>query len=154
IEVVNQSGGVLGRQLVLEHQDNGTNPQRAASQASVLAQGAALLMAPESASSTLAVSKTVSAKAKVPMCSSVPGADELMMGDFQPSIFSVTPTSYMEVRAVATRLAKQGYKRYAVMSADFAGGRAGANRFKEFIKEMNPQAQIVVEEYPKWGTLD
>jgi branched-chain amino acid transport system substrate-binding protein len=154
IETVNRSGGVLGRQLTLDYQDNGTNPQRAVSQANALVAGAVLLMAPESASSTVAVSKTVSPKAKIPTCSSTSGADEVTMRDFQPYIFSLTPTSYMEAHAVAARLAKQPFKRYAILSADFAGGRASANRFMEFLKEMNPQAEIVAEEYPKWGSID
>jgi branched-chain amino acid transport system substrate-binding protein len=60
----------------------------------------------------------------------------------------------MEARALAARLAKQPYKRYAVITADYAGGRSGANRFKQAIKEFNPQAEIVVEEYPKFGATD
>ena len=34
------------------------------------------------------------------------------------------------------------------------GGRANAKRFMESIKEFNPKAEIVVEEYPKFGTAD
>jgi branched-chain amino acid transport system substrate-binding protein len=60
----------------------------------------------------------------------------------------------MEGRAQAARFAKLPYKRYALLSADYAGGRAGVNRFREFLKEMNPQAEIVVEEYPKFGATD
>jgi branched-chain amino acid transport system substrate-binding protein len=37
---------------------------------------------------------------------------------------------------------------------DYAGGRDASVRFKEFIEELNPQAQIVVEEHPKLGTTD
>jgi branched-chain amino acid transport system substrate-binding protein len=155
MDSLNSNGGVLGRKVVLDKQDNGTNPQRAVSQASTLAQqGASLLLSPISSGGTVAVSKMVSGKMKVPMCVAVSAAEEITMRDYQPYVFSMAPTTYMLMRAVTTRLAKQPYKRYALLVPDYAGGRSAANRFKEFMKELNPQAQIVVEEYPKLGALD
>lgn len=155
VEVVNRNGGVLGQKVVLEYQDNGTNPQRAINQANSLAQnGAVLLLAPQSSASTLAVSKNVSARLKMPMCAAASAADDITMKDFQPYIFSVTANNYMESRALATLLSKQPYQRYAILSADYAGGRNYVERFKEFLKAANPQAQIVIEEYPKFGAMD
>lgn len=155
IEQLNKKGGVLGRQLTLEHQDGGSNPQRAISQANGLLQsGAALLMAPQSSASALAVSKVVAAKQKVPTCVGVSVIDDITMKDFNPYVYSVTPTSYMEGRAQAERFAKLPYKRYALLTADYAGGRAGVSRFRDRLKELNPQAEIVVEEYPKFGATD
>ncbi|GAQ26544.1 ABC transporter substrate-binding protein [Ralstonia insidiosa] len=155
IDAINQKGGVLGRQLAFDYQDNGTNAQRAVNQAGALAQqGAAVLMSPVSSGGTIAVTKAVSAKYKVPMCVSISAAEEITMKDYQPYMFSMAPTTYMLMRAVTTRLAKQPYKRYALVVPDYAGGRASALRFKEFLKELNPQAQIVVEEYPKLGATD
>ncbi|MGH8787456.1 MAG: ABC transporter substrate-binding protein [Cupriavidus necator] len=155
IEQLNKKGGVLGKQLTFEYQDGGSNPQRSTSQANGLLQGgAALLISPQSSGGTIAVSKAVTAKQKVPTCVAQSVADEITMRDFNPYIFSVTPTSFMEGRAQAARFAKLPYKRYALLSADYAGGRAGVNRFREFLKEMNPQAEIVVEEYPKFGATD
>jgi branched-chain amino acid transport system substrate-binding protein len=155
VQVLNGKGGVLGKQVSLDSQDNGSNPQRATSQANALARdGAVMLMAPMSSGSTLAVTKTVSGKLKVPMCVSVSAAEEITMKDFQPYVFSLAPNTYMLMRAVTGRLAKQPYKRYAVMVPDYAGGRSAVGRFKEFLKEANPQAEIVVEEYPKLGATD
>ncbi|MCO5397819.1 ABC transporter substrate-binding protein [Ralstonia soli] len=155
IDALNKKGGVLGRQILFDYQDNGTNPQRAVNQASALAQqGADVLLSPMTSGATLAVTKAVSGKLKMPMCVSTAAAEEITMKDYQPYMFSVAPTTYMLMRAVTTRLAKQPYKRYALMVPDYAGGRASAMRFKEFMKELNPQAQIVVEEYPKLGATD
>lgn len=155
VEALNKKGGLLGRPVVLEHQDNGTNPQRAVSQAGALAQqGAAMLLSPATSGATLAVSRAVSGKQKVPMCVALSAAEEITMKDYQPYLFSTAPTTYMLMRAVTARLAKQPYKRYALLVPDYAGGRAAAVRFKEFMKELNPQAQIVVEEYPKLGATD
>jgi branched-chain amino acid transport system substrate-binding protein len=155
IKVLNERGGVLGRPIELRYQDNGTNPQKAVDQANELIRnGAQFLMAPQSSASAIAVSKSVSGKLKIPTCVSSSNSDDITIKDFEPYIFELGPNSYMEMRAVATKLAKEPYVRYAVVSADYAGGRANANRFKEFIKEMNPKAEIVVEEYPKFGATD
>ncbi|WP_025597783.1 ABC transporter substrate-binding protein [Burkholderia sp. WSM2230] len=155
IDSLNQRGGVLGQRVTFDKQDNGTNPQRAISQANALVEaGASLLLSPISSGSTIAVSKMVSARLKVPMCVAVSAAEEITMKDYQPYVFSMAPTTYMLMRALTARLAKQPYRRYALLVPDYAGGRSAAARFKAFLKEMNPQAQIVVEEYPKLGALD
>ena len=155
VEQINKSGGVLGRPVALEQRDSASNPQKGISQATALLQeGAVMLLAPQSSSSALAVSKTVAAKMKVPTCVGVSIADDLTMKDFNPYVYSVTPTSYMEGRAQAARFAKLPYKRYALLSADYSGARAGVNRFKEFLKALNPQVEFVVEEYPKFGAAD
>jgi branched-chain amino acid transport system substrate-binding protein len=155
IDTLNKRGGVLGQPVTFDKQDNGTNPQRAISQAnSLVGTGASLLLSPISSGSTLAVSKMVSARLKVPMCVAVSAAEEITMKDYQPYVFSMAPTTYMLMRAMTARLAKQPYRRYALLIPDYAGGRSAAERFKTFLKEMNPQAQIVVEEYPKLGAID
>ena len=155
IKVLNDAGGVLGRKIELRQQDNGTNPQRAVDQAtSLIRDGAKFLTSPQSSASAIAVSKTVASKFKIPMCANSANSDDITIKEFHPYVFQMGPNSFMEARALAARLAKQPYKRYAVISADYAGGRSGANRFKQFIKEFNPQAEIVVEEYPKFGATD
>jgi branched-chain amino acid transport system substrate-binding protein len=155
VENVNKNGGVLGRPVQFVHQDNGTNPQRAVSQSTALAEtGPAMLISPNSSGSALAVTKTVSLKYKVPMCTTSAGTDGLTMKEFQPYIFAPNPNTFMLMRAVTAYLAKQPYKRYAVIVPDYAGGRETLVRFREFMKELNPQAEIVVETFPKLGATD
>jgi branched-chain amino acid transport system substrate-binding protein len=155
VDVINKRGGVLGRPVQLVHQDNGSNSQRAVSQSIALAEASpAMLLSPLASGSALAASKMVSAKFKLPMCTTTAGAEEITMKEFQPYIMAMNPNSYMLMRAVTTRLSKQPYKRYAVMVPDYAGGRSAVVRFKEFMKELNPKAEIVDEEYPKLGATD
>ncbi|MBO9353973.1 ABC transporter substrate-binding protein [Bordetella petrii] len=155
VKVLNERGGVLGKKLDLRYQDNGTNPQRAVDQATNLVRdGAKFLSSPQSSASAIAVSKAVAARFKVPMCANSANSDDITIKGYHPYVFQIGASSYMEARALAARLAKKPYVRYAVVSADYAGGRSGANRFKQFIKELNPKAEIVVEEYPKFGATD
>lgn len=155
VETLNKKGGVLGRPVTFDYQDNGTNPQRAINQATALLQGGAvMLMAPQSSANTLAVTKTVSAKMKMPMCVSTSGSDAVTMKDFQPYVFSVTSNSWFDMKADAVKLSRQPYKRYAILAADYAGARASVVRFKEFLKAAKPDVEFVIEEYPKLGAID
>ncbi|MFT3721663.1 ABC transporter substrate-binding protein [Pseudorhodoferax sp.] len=154
-EVLNKRGGVLGRQVLLDAQDNGTNPQRAVSQSlQIVRNGGVLLVAPNSTGAALAVSSAVSAKQKVPMCVGAAAGDDLTMKQFQPYVFSTAPSQYMMYRAVAGYAAKQKFKRVGVIAVDTVGGHMGIDAFKEFNKELNPQSQLVVEEYVKAGSQD
>lgn len=155
IEQLNKNGGVLGRQLTYEHQDGGGNPQRSISQGNSLLQGgAALVLSPQSSAAALAFNKVFTPKAKVPVCVGVSTSDAITMKDFNPYVYSVTPTSFMEGRALAAHFAKLPYKRYAMMSADYAGGRDVVARVRNSLKALRPDIEIVAEEYPKFGATD
>lgn len=154
VETINANGGVMGRPVALVYQDNGTSAQKAVNQASAFAKDGASLLVVASSASALAVSKNVSARMHVPTCASTSQSDDLSIKDYHPYIYTMSPNSYMVMRSVATYLAAQPHRRYAVVAADYAAGRTGARRFQEFIKELNPQAEIVVEEYPKFGSRD
>lgn len=155
VEVLNKRGGVLGRQLSLELQDNGTNAQRAVNQSTQIARdGAVMLLAPQSTGNTLAVSSAVSARQKLPMCVAASAGDDVTMKQFQPYVFSVGPSQYMMFRGVAVRAAKGGFKRIGMIAVDTAGGHIGNERFKLFNKELNLASQVVVEEYVKLGSQD
>ena len=156
IEKINREGGVLGRKLMLVHQDSGSNPQRAVNQATALLEEhkAPFMMSPQSSATALAVSKAVTSKKKVPTCFSTSAAEELTIKDFNPYIFSLTPNANMEGRAQAQRYGSLPYKRYALVSADYAGGRSLLEGFKKALKETNPSIEFVVEEFPKFGATD
>jgi branched-chain amino acid transport system substrate-binding protein len=155
VEQLNNAGGVLGQKIQLKYLDGASNPQRGVDQGTILARdGAKFLLAPQTSSSAIASSKGVSKKLQIPMCSSTANVDDTTIKEFHPYIFSVSVNSYMEGRAIAEMLAKQPYKRYALMGADYAGPRAMNTRFKEFMKQYNPNAEIVLEEYPKYGATD
>ena len=155
VETLNKRGGVLGRPVELQVQDNGTNTQRAVNQATQMARdGIVFLMAPQASGSTLAVSATVSAKLKLPMCVANSAADDITMKSFQPYVYSLAASQYMMYKAGVVRAAKSGFKRIAVLTTDNAAGHIGGDRIIEFNKELNPGSEIVDVEYVKNGAQD
>jgi len=112
------------------------------------------VLSPQSSAAALAFNKAVTPKAKVPTCVGVSTSDAITMKDFNPYVYSLTPTSFMEGRALAAHFAKLPYKRYAMLSADYAGGRDVIARFRGALKELRPDVEVVVEEYPKFGATD
>lgn len=154
VEVINAANGVLGRPVTLMVQDNGTNAQKAVTQAGAMVKEGAKMLLVGSSGSAIAVSKAVAAKDKIPTCAGTSQADDLTIKDFHPYIYTMSPNSYMIMRSVAAYLAKQPYKTYAIVAPDYAAGRIGVNRFKDFMKEFNPKVEFVVEEFPKFGASD
>jgi branched-chain amino acid transport system substrate-binding protein len=155
VDELNKKGGVLGRQIEFDHQDNGSNPQRAVTQSAAMANdGAVFLIAPGSSASTIAVSKSVSAKFKLPMCVGISGSPNITIRDFQPYMFSPSMSNFIDARAIASWVSKRGFKRYGVIAPDYEGGRFAAEAFKRSIKQFQPDAEIVIEEYPKFGATD
>ena len=155
VDELNKKGGLLGRQIEFDHQDNGTNPQRAVAQETAMANnGAVFLLSPQSSASTIAASKAVSGKFKLPMCVVVSGSENITIRDFQPYIFSPAMGTYIDARATAAWAGKQGFKTFGIIAPDYEGGRVPADEFKRFLLEFKPDANIVIEEFPKWGATD
>lgn len=155
VDELNKKGGLLGRQIEFDHQDNGTNPQRAVAQETAIANnGAVFLLSPQSSASTIAVTKAVSAKFKLPMCVVVSGSENIVIRDFQPYMFSPAMSTYIDARATAAWAVKQGFKTFGIIAPDYEGGRVPAEEFKRFLLEFKPDANIVIEEFPKWGATD
>jgi branched-chain amino acid transport system substrate-binding protein len=116
--------------------------------------GAVFLIAPGSSASTIAITKAVSAKLKLPMCVGISGSPNITIRDFQPYMFSPSMGNFIDSRAIASWASKRGFKRYAVIAPDYEGGRFAADAFKRAIKQFQPDAEIIIEEYPKFGASD
>ena len=155
VAVLNKRGGVLGRPIDLQIQDNGTNTQRAVNQATEMVRGGiAFLMAPQASGSTLAVSSAVSEKYKMPMCAANSSGDDITMKKFQPYVFSLTPSQYMMFKSGVVHATNAGAQRVGILTMDNAAGHIGADRIIEFNKELNPKSELVVEEFVKNGAQD
>jgi branched-chain amino acid transport system substrate-binding protein len=61
----------------------------------------------------------------------------------------------MEGRAIANYLGAQSkYKTYYIIAPDYSFGHTEADAFKARLKEINPTATIIGEDYPKLGATD
>lgn len=156
VDQLNAGEGVLGRQVEFITRDNQSKPEVAVQEARKLVEedGVVALIAPASSAAALAVSTSVSKPMKIPMFTHSSNTDALTVKDFQPYIFALGPNALMESNAQAKALSEEGYTRYALIAADYEGGRANLVTFKEFMEKYQPGVEFVAELYPPLGEQD
>ena len=154
IDELNAAGGVLGRKIELIVRDSQLKPDLGASHVRDLVTGdkVDLLIGPVSSGVALGVSK-LAQQYEVPVIMTIPNTPRLAMELFHPYFFTVVPSGLMESRAMATAIGKN-YKKFGFIGADYEASRQGLAHFKARLEKVNPEAEIVVEAFPKLGELD
>jgi branched-chain amino acid transport system substrate-binding protein len=156
VDQLNAGEGVLGRQVDFITRDNQSKPEVAVEEARKLIEeeGVVALIAPASSAAALAVSTSVAKPMQIPMFTHSSNTDALTVSEFHPYIFALGPNALMESNAQAKALAEEGHATYALIAADYEGGHANIETFKEFIQEYQPGVEFVAELYPPLGEQD
>jgi branched-chain amino acid transport system substrate-binding protein len=156
VDELNAGKGVLGRKVDFITRDNQSKPEVAVEEARKLVEEdkVVALMAPASSAAALAVSTSVAKPLKTPMFTHSSNTDALTVKQFHPYIFSLGPNSLMESNAQAKALSKEKYVKYGLIAADYEGGHANIETFKEYIKKYNPNVSFSVEVFPPLGEKD
>jgi branched-chain amino acid transport system substrate-binding protein len=156
IDDVNAKGGVAGYKIELDQADDAAKAALGTENARRLIvqdQDVALFGAVSSA--VCLAESPIAKQYKVPFITFTCNDFNLTTTKFQPYIASVVPNTYMEGTAIANYLGKQSkYQTYYILAPDYSFGHTEANAFKARLKELNPSAQIVGEDYPKLGASD
>jgi branched-chain amino acid transport system substrate-binding protein len=155
VDDINKSGGVLGRRLELIVRDDQTNPVTASNVARTLgvAERVQFLAGGQVSSAARSVSQA-SKELKIPYVISTATATNLTEEDGHRYVFRSWANARSQVGPVASYAAKQNWKRYAIIYADYSMGMQVAASFKEFVKRGNPQAQFVIEVPAKLGEVE
>lgn len=156
VEQLNEDGGVLGRQVELIVRDNQSKPEVAVEEARKLVEdeGVVALLGPASSAAALAVSTSVSGPMKTLMFTNSANSSALTVDSFQPYLFALGPNSLMESKGQAKVLAEGPARKYGLLAADYEGGHANVDAFKEFMKGYLPDVEFVKELYPPLGSKD
>jgi branched-chain amino acid transport system substrate-binding protein len=156
IDELNAGKGVINRKVELISRDNQSKPEIAVEEARKLVEEekVAALIAPASSAAALAVSTSVSKPLKVPMFTHSSNTDALTVKQFHPYIFSMGPNALMEANAQAKALSAEKHVKYGLIAADYEGGHANIETFKEYIKKYKPEVQFTVEIFPPLGEKD
>lgn len=156
VDELNAGKGVLGRKVDFISRDNQSKPEVAVEEARKLVEEdkVVALMAPASSAAALAVSVSVAQPLKMPMFTHSSNTDALTVKQFHPYIFSLGPNALMESNAQAKALSSEKYVKYGLIAADYEGGHANIETFKEYIKKYNPNVSFVVELFPPLGEKD
>jgi branched-chain amino acid transport system substrate-binding protein len=153
---INAKGGVLGgRPLEFVIRDDGATPGDAVRVAEELVtrEGVSMLVGTFLSNVGLAVADFANQK-KTLFLASEPLSDSITMGSGNPYTFRVRPSTYMQTKMLVDIVKAKNVKRWAIVAPNYEYGQSAAASFKRLIKEANPAAEIVAEQYPALGKIE
>jgi branched-chain amino acid transport system substrate-binding protein len=125
-EEANRSGGVKGRKLVLNSEDDGYEPALSIEATKkLIAQDKIFALIGAVGTPTSAATQPIAAEAGVPFIAPFTGA-QFLRSPFKPNVVNVRASYFQEAETIVERLAKdRGATRIAVLYQDDAFGKAG-----------------------------
>lgn len=153
---VNAKGGVLGgRKLEFVIRDDGSTPGDAVRVAEELLtrENCSILAGTFLSNVGLAVADFANQK-KTLFIASEPLTDAITMASGNPYTYRVRPGTYMQTRMLVDVAKSKPVKRWAIVAPNYEYGQSAAASFKRLIKEANPAAEIVAEQFPALGKVD
>lgn len=153
---VNAKGGVLGgRPLEITFRDDGGTPGDAVRVAEELLtrEKVAFLAGTFLSNVGLAVADFANQR-KVLFLASEPLTDAITMGSGNPYTYRMRPGTFMQTKMLVEAAKGKPAKRWAIVAPNYEYGQSAAANFKKLIKDVNPAAEIVAEQYPALGKID
>jgi branched-chain amino acid transport system substrate-binding protein len=155
LEEINAAGGVLGRKLAVSFGDTKLKADVALELAEkfVKEEKVDFLMGPTSSAVAIPLSEFAGKNKKI-LIVTQSATDALTGANFNPYVFSTLSNVMMHSRAGAYYMAPKPYKRWASIGPDYNYGHESWRLFREKLKELKPDVEIVGETFPKLMAKD
>src|SRR5215217_5934432 len=156
LEEINAKGGVLGgRKLEFIFRDDGgtTGDATRVAEELVTRENVSMLAGTFLSNIGLAVADYANQR-KVMFLASEPLSDAVTMAQGNRYTFRVRPSTFMQTKMLVEAVKGKTVDRWAIVAPNYEYGQSAAANFKRLIKEANPKAEIVVEQYPAQGKPD
>src|SRR3712207_2742625 len=85
---------------------------------------------------------------------SEPLSDAITMAQGNRYTFRVRPSTFMQTKMLVEAVKGKSQSRWAIVAPNYEYGQSAAANFKRLIKEANPKAEIVAEQFPALGKVD
>ncbi len=155
MEEINASGGVLGRKLAALFGDTKLKPEVASQLAEkfINEDKVDFLMGPTSSGVAMSLSELARKHKKILVVTQA-ATDSLTGAKFNPYLFSTLSNVMMHSRSGAYYMASKPYKRWMCIGPDYNYGHESWRLFREKLKELRPDVEIVGETFPKLMAKD
>jgi branched-chain amino acid transport system substrate-binding protein len=155
VEEVNAKGGVLGRKVEVIFRDDKGQPAEAQKHAQelVASEQVALISGTFLSNVGLAVSDWAKQN-KVLFVASEPLTEALTWSKGHDHVFRVRPNTYEQGRMLAEKAGKMKHTKWATIGPNYEYGKRAWETFRERLKELKPDVQIVGEHWPALGKLE
>ena len=152
---INAGGGVLGRKLEFVFRDDGgtTGDATRVAEELVTRENVAFLVGTFLSNVGLAVSDYANQR-KILFLASEPLSDAITMAQGNRYTFRVRPSTYMLTKMLVEAIKDRKVRRWAIVAPNYEYGQSAAANFKRLIKEVTPEAEFVVEQYPALGKVE
>ena len=144
--LVNEAGGVLGRQIQVLKRDDESTPAVGVSRANeLIAEGVAVIIEGWNSPVTLAMQPVI-ARANILDITAISKADGILSGAGNPLAIRLNSSNGQDGRVVAEYLAKSGAKRIAFVTQNDAYGNGAQASIEAELKALNHAYEKVAEE--------
>jgi len=150
VDEINAKGGVLGRKIELLARDTKARPDHAVKEATmyITRDKVDFLFGTAASHEGLAVAEVAKHYKKILLSPEVT-TDKFTVENFNRYIFRTDHMNRQEERSAARYIAKFPYKKWYIIGPDYEYGHDAAKAFKEELKKVKPDSEIVGESWPK-----
>jgi branched-chain amino acid transport system substrate-binding protein len=155
VEEINAKGGVLGRKLEVIFRDDKGQPAEAVKQAQDLVESekVALIAGTFLSNVGLAVSDWAKQN-KVMFVAAEPLTEALTWSKGHDHVVRLRPNTYEQGRMLAEKAGKMKYVKWATIGPNYEYGKRAWETFRDRLKEIKPDVQIVGEQWPTLGKIE
>jgi len=155
VEEINAAGGILGRKLAASFGDSKLKAEVALELADkfVNQEKVDFLMGPTSSGVAMPLSEAARKYKKILIVTQA-ATDALTGAKFNPYVFSTLSNVMMHARAGAYYMAPKPYKKWASIGPDYNYGHESWRLFREKLKELKPDVEILGQTFPKLMAKD
>jgi branched-chain amino acid transport system substrate-binding protein len=155
VDEINAKGGVLGRKVEVIFRDDKGQPAEAVKHAQelVASEKVALVSGTFLSNVGLAVSDWARQN-KTLFVAAEPLTEALTWSKGHDYVFRVRPNTYEQGRMLAEKAAKTKHQKWATIGPNYEYGKRAWETFRDRLKELKPDVQIVGEHWPTLGKLE
>jgi branched-chain amino acid transport system substrate-binding protein len=155
VEEVNAKGGVLGRKVEVVFRDDKGQPAEAVKHAQELVSGDQVALVAGTFLSNVGLAVSDWAKQnKTLFVAAEPLTEALTWSKGHDHVFRVRPNTYEQGRMLADKAAKMKYVKWATIGPNYEYGKRAWETFRDRLKELKPDVQVVGEHWPTLGKIE
>src|SRR5574341_319409 len=155
VEEINARGGVLGRKVEVTFRDDKGQPAEAVKHAQELVASEKVHLISGTFLSNVGLAVSDWAKQnRVLFVAAEPLTEALTWSKGHDYVVRLRPNTYEQGRMLAEKAGKMKYVKWATIGPNYEYGKRAWETFRDRLKEMKPEVQIVGEHWPTLGKIE
>src|SRR5256884_3381476 len=155
VEEVNAKGGVLGRKVEVLFRDDKGQPAEAVKHAQELVASEKVSLIAGTFLSNVGLAVSDWAKQNKPLfVPAEPLTEAITWSKGHDHVFRVRPNTYEQGRMLAEKAGRMKYAKWATIGPNYEYGKRAWETFRDRLKELKPDVQVVGEHWPTLGKIE